>query len=72
MHHPLCHGSLLLEQPITAQLSLMDQPIADGEGGCRGQQREPLDLITFRGRPPDDRFRLLNKYCSGLCEQILH
>lgn len=42
MQYPVCHGSLLLEQPITAQLSPVDPPTAGGRlGGI--QQREQLD-----------------------------
>lgn len=39
MQHPMCHGSLLLVQPIVVQLSLEDPPTADGKR-ARGQQRE--------------------------------
>lgn len=33
VQHPLCHGSLLQEQPITAQPSPTDPPTADGKMG---------------------------------------
>lgn len=63
MQHPLYHGSLLLEEPITVQLSLMDRPTADGDDASKGQQRAPLDhnlSDIFRGGPAGDRFYLPN------------